>query len=122
MNENIKKLLIGAGVDVDEGVARFMGRDAMYVKFLKKFFEDGVFAETIAAYERGDLDGVFNGVHTLKGTAGNMSLTPIYDLSCEITEEIRNDRSSAAAELIKGQIEQMKQKYEEIRSIVSQID
>ena len=122
MNENIKKLLIGAGVDVDEGVARFMGRDAMYVKFLKKFFEDGVFAETIAAYERGDLDGVFNGVHTLKGTAGNMSLTPIYNLSCEITEEIRNDRSSAAAELIKGQIEQMKQKYEEIRSIVSQID
>lgn len=122
MNENIKKLLIGAGVDVDEGVARFMGRDAMYVKFLKKFFEDGVFAETIAAYERGDLDGVFNGVHTLKGTAGNMSLTPIYDLSCEITEEIRNDRSSAAAELIKGQIGQMKQKYEEIRSIVSQIN
>lgn len=122
MNENIKKLLIGAGVDVDEGVARFMGRDAMYVKFLKKFFEDGVFAETAAAYERGDLDGVFNGVHTLKGTAGNMSLTPIYNLSCEITEEIRNDRSSAAAELIKGQIEQMKQKYEEIRSIVSQID
>lgn len=122
MDENIKNMLINAGVNVEEGVARFMGREVMYVKFLKKFFEDGVFAETVAAYKRGDLDGVFAGVHTLKGTAGNMSLTPIYRLSCDITEEIRNDRSSAAAELIKDHMELMKQKYDEIRSIVSQIN
>ncbi len=122
MDESIKSMLQNAGVDVNEGIERFMGRDAMYAKFLKKFFQDEVFAQTIEAYERGDLDGVFTGVHTLKGTAGNMSLTPIYKLSCDITEEIRNDRSAAAAELIKNQIEQMKQKYNEIREIVSKIE
>lgn len=122
MDEKIKSMLIDAGVNVDEGVARFLGRDSMYAKFLKKFFDDGVFAATVSAYDAGDADGVFNGVHTLKGTAGNMSITPVYNLSCDITEELRNDRSAEAMKRIGGMIEQMKSKYEEIRDIVAQME
>ena len=37
----------------------------------------------------GNLDDAFEAAHALKGMLGNLSLTPMYEKSCEITELLR---------------------------------
>jgi hypothetical protein len=39
--------------------------------------------------ESGDLDRSFGIVHNLKGSVGNLSLTPLYRPICEMTELLR---------------------------------
>ncbi|MBR5658308.1 MAG: Hpt domain-containing protein, partial [Lachnospiraceae bacterium] len=36
-----------------------------------------------------DLKGAFEAAHALKGVLGNLSLTPLYEIVCEITELLR---------------------------------
>ena len=45
MNEENKKLLLEAGVDLDRTMERFMNNEGLYLKFLKRFPEDPNFAQ-----------------------------------------------------------------------------
>ena len=54
--------------------------------------------QSIAAY---DLDGAFEAAHALKGVLGNLSLTPMYEISVEITENLRVRREMDYTPLVK---------------------
>ena len=78
MDSQIKAGLMAAGMDVDEALERFMGSEAMFSRFLKKFPADQGFATLTAALEAGDHEGAVNAAHTLKGLCGNLSIKPLF--------------------------------------------
>lgn len=89
MDEKFRKILEENGADVATTLKRFMGNEAIYMKFLMKFREDKNYDSIMESIKNCDYDGVFNGAHTLKGVSANLGLNPIYDAASQITELLR---------------------------------
>lgn len=77
------------GANTDEGLARCMNDESLYLRVVGMTLEDGNFEKLKAAMDAGDAAAAFSAVHALKGTAGNVSLTPVYEPLCELTEMLR---------------------------------
>ena len=78
------------GANVDEGLARCMKNEAIYLRLVKMAVDDPGFDKLKDALADGDLAAAFDAVHGLKGILGNLSLTPLYDVACEMTEPLRS--------------------------------
>ena len=68
------------GVDTAEALDRVMGDEDLYEMML------GMFVDTLQSspvtpeeFDGGSLDDLIRKVHTLKGTTGNLSLTPLFN-------------------------------------------
>lgn len=77
------------GANVDEGMARCMNMEAFYLRLVNTVKQEPHFAELFSALEAHDLDTGFKAAHALKGVLGNLSLTPLYEPMCELTELLR---------------------------------
>ena len=94
---NLLDELRGLGVNVDEGLDRVMGDNSLYEMML------GMFVDAIATtpispeeFSGNDLDELIRKVHTLKGTTGNLSLTPLFDGYMETLGLLRNGQPAQA--------------------------
>lgn len=83
------------GADYKTTMERFMGNEAMYLKFLGMFFKDENIKLLGKAISDNNMDGAFEAAHTLKGVAGNMGLSPLYDSVCAIVEPLRSKDEKA---------------------------
>lgn len=106
MNE-ILCVLRDAGNDVDGALARFMGNEAMYLKFLGKLGKDESFAQLAAAVAAGDAQAGFAAAHTLKGLFGNLGLTKLVELNTPLVEAMRAGSLPQA-----GEVEALREEYE----------
>ena len=77
------------GADYNSTMARFMGKEAMYLKFLDMLFKDDNLEKLGTALEQQDYEAAFAAAHTLKGVVGNMGLTPLSNAVCAIVESLR---------------------------------
>lgn len=77
------------GANVDEGLRRCMNNEAFYIRLAGMSLKDPNFDKLARAIAAGDAKAAFDAAHGLKGSTGNLSLTPIYDPICEITERLR---------------------------------
>ena len=77
------------GANVEEGLARCMGNEALYLRLIATIPADPTFGKLKDSIEAGDLKSAFESAHALKGVTGNLSLTPLYDPIVEITEHLR---------------------------------
>lgn len=84
-------------IQYEEGVSRFSGHESLYRKYLVKFPEDPTFPELQDAMSRGDYDLAFRCAHTLKGSAGNLSLTALFEALKPFVEHLREGRDVPAA-------------------------
>ena len=85
-----KNVLIGFGANPDEGIERCMGDESFYLKMVCRAIERGPFEKLLDVITGNNLDEAFERAHALKGVLGNLSLTPLFDLSSELTELLRN--------------------------------
>lgn len=98
MLEELKTL----GVDTDGGLLRMNGNANLYVRMLGKFVGMMQKMEIPVDFDNNDYSSVAELVHTIKGTAGNLSLTPIYKAYSEIMDLLRADKPEEAKEILKG--------------------
>ena len=77
------------GANTEEGLGRCMNNESFYLRLVKMIPGDANFPKLYDAVENGDLDIAFEAAHALKGSAGNLSLTPIFAPISEITELLR---------------------------------
>ena len=77
------------GADYNSTMARFMGKEAMYLKFLDMLFKDDNLEKLGTALEQQDYEAAFAAAHTLKGVVGNMGLTPLFNAVCASVESLR---------------------------------
>ena len=77
------------GADTKEGLGRCMGMESLYLRLVTNVVDQAEFDKLDKLAREGDLQGAFEAAHALKGVTGNLSLTPLYDKICEITELLR---------------------------------
>ena len=77
------------GANAAEGLARCFGNESLYLKLVATIPGDSVFEKLRQKLDLKDLDGAFEAAHALKGVLGNLSLTPLYEPTVEITELLR---------------------------------
>ena len=81
--------LAAYGADVKEGVARCMGMEDFYLQLAGMMLEDENLGVLEKAVAEGDVRRAFDAAHSLKGSLGNLELTPLAVPVTEITEKLR---------------------------------
>ncbi|MCH5272923.1 MAG: Hpt domain-containing protein [Lachnospiraceae bacterium] len=89
MDELLKQKLAENDVDVKGAVARFMGNESLFLKFLLKFKNDMSFTNLIANLDQGNYEEAFKCAHTLKGVSANLGINAINRPASELTELLR---------------------------------
>lgn len=77
------------GANVDEGLGRCMGNEALYLKLVNTIPTEKNFETLKKSLDNNDLESAFDAAHALKGITGNLALTPLYGPIVEITELLR---------------------------------
>ena len=77
------------GANVDEGLARCINNEDFYLRMVNLALADANFDKLKAAMDAQDSPAAFEAAHALKGALGNVSLTPIFDPVCRLTELLR---------------------------------
>ena len=97
-------------MDVDSAgiVARFATEERVK-KYLGKLLEDKTFDALAEAMAQKDYEQAFFAVHTLKGIAANLDLTPLYQAADRLTELLRGQKQpdEAMAEALYQQIQEI---------------
>lgn len=83
--EECYKRLNGNYLDVKK---RLMN-EKLINRFLLKFKDDPSIDVLREGYRNKDIETAFRGVHTLKGVAANLSFTQLYEVSSNLTEQLR---------------------------------
>ena len=86
----LKEVYEKIGGDYDDVVRRLMG-EKLVRKFLLKFLDDKSYADLGRTLSEGDYKEAFRAAHTLKGVCQNLSLISLYQVSSQLTEELRNE-------------------------------
>lgn len=110
MDELLKQQLIDYGADVEGTLHRFMGNEALFLKFLLKFKDDTNYAGLTESLEQENYEEAFKYAHTLKGVSANLGLNPICEPVSALTELLRG---KTASEVDKGQVAEKKATLEE---------
>ncbi|WP_367847804.1 response regulator [Rhodoferax sp. WC2427] len=78
------------GLDVDLGLRRILGKQALYQDFLDKFAtgQAGAVAETLDRLDQDDYAAAERAAHTLKGTAGNIGATALQASAAQLERAI----------------------------------
>lgn len=95
-----KDVLAKAGIDFAAGLERFSGRAEIYIKYLKKFPDDTYYPALLEALEKKDIQEAFTNAHSIKGTAGNLSLVRFYEAVSALVEALRDENLDKANELL----------------------
>lgn len=77
------------GADVETGLQRCMNNESFYIRLVNMIPKDTNFVKLYDSIDAGDLDAAFEAAHAIKGSCGNLSLTPLYDPVSRITELLR---------------------------------
>ena len=88
------------GADTEQGLQRCMNNEAFYFRLVKMAAADDNFRKLFEAAEGGDLDAAFEAAHALKGTTGNLALTPVFAPVSELTELLRERKQADYAGLV----------------------
>ncbi len=88
------------GVDVKEGMDRVMGDESLY-RMMLGMFADAVKTTPVSVedFDAGDLTELTGRIHTLKGTAGNLSILPLFTRYTEMLGLLRGGQSGEAKEV-----------------------
>jgi len=77
------------GANTEEGLGRCMNNEGFYLRLVKMIPGDANFQKLYDAVAGGDLATAFEAAHGLKGSTGNLALTPLFAPISEITELLR---------------------------------
>ncbi len=80
------------GVNAKEGLDRCMNNEELYFRLLNKALNDDSILRLKEKLEEKDFDEAFKISHSLKGVLGNLSITPMYGIVYEMTEELRTKK------------------------------
>ena len=93
MLEKLKEL----GVETDRVLATLNGKQALYERLIFKFYDMVVKSDM----REDNLVEIYERTHALKGAAGNLGMTPLFDAYVKILALIKNDDMDAVPEAIK---------------------
>lgn len=103
------------GADTADGLNRCLNNEGFYLGLVKKFAFENNTEKLASAVSSGNLDEAFSLAHNLKGSSGNLGLTPLYGPISEMTDELRSRRDIDYS----GYLAEIQKKLEELRKLCS---
>ncbi|MCL1824022.1 MAG: hypothetical protein FWG44_07440 [Oscillospiraceae bacterium] len=104
-------------INMDEALSRVLGRKELYKGWLDSFFRDENFTPVAEAFEKKDREELRLALHKIKGTAGNLSVTTVFNQSLKISTSVKAgedlDGLSGEIEKLKNDFYEAKKMYEE---------
>ena len=88
------------GVNVNEGLERFMGNETLYERMLKKFPDVLEKEHPMTYIEEGNIKDAITSVHTLKGVVGNLSINNLFHGYTKALIFLREDNIDSARETL----------------------
>lgn len=89
MRDDQLQALESLGVNYNDVLGRFMGKESFFIRMLNKFPADTSFEDAKQALAEGDYEKVFHGIHTLKGLTSNFGFEVLMKDIYEVNEELR---------------------------------
>ena len=80
------------GADHRDTMARFLGSESLYLRFLDMLPQDDNLRKLGAALADGDLERAFLAAHTLKGVAQNLDFGDLGRSAAALTEALRGTK------------------------------
>lgn len=108
--------LENANINVKEALNRLMGSEALFERLLKKFVATDYCEPIEQAISLKDAQAAADASHALKGVAGNLSITGVYELSSHQCELFRAGRFDEGAALLPQLIDEITQVHQAIKS------
>ncbi len=87
----MKDKLKAVGVDYEEVLKRFMGKEDFYLRMLRKFLNDKNFEGLKQTVADKNWKDAFTYAHTVKGLCGNLGLGGVMDYVAPLTEALRSE-------------------------------
>ncbi len=119
MTDERRAVLEAGGFNVDEAMKRFMNKEQLWIRFLKKFKADDSYANLVEAMAEGDVKKAFAAAHTLKGITGNLAMSRFHVLAGEQTEHLRNEEGGMEAAA--AMMPQITELYDESIRIINEV-
>jgi HPt (histidine-containing phosphotransfer) domain-containing protein len=91
MGQELKKY-----IDVDDALVRMCGNKKIYAMTLNMFLSSEELDKFDEALLKNDLSGAGGCIHTLKGVAGNLSLTELYNQSEPLIQKLKRGELDSA--------------------------
>lgn len=88
------------GVDVDGGLKRIGGNETLYKRLLNTFVKSIKGQQISADFDITDYEDVKEKAHAIKGTSGNLSITPVFEAYSEIMDLLRAGKPEEAKVLL----------------------
>lgn len=115
---NLQEAIKEMNIDYNTVISRFGESEAIYQRFLKKFLDDSTYYELEQVWEKQNYEEIEKKAHTLKGIAGNLNLENLYSISNDLVQKIRNNQYEGLDE----NYQQIKEEYNHIRTVITNID
>ncbi|MDE5898506.1 MAG: hypothetical protein K2H09_04500 [Treponemataceae bacterium] len=94
--------LLAEGADIAEGLRRLGGKADFYTKMLLRVPTLIAERPVTAAMMRDNPALAVENAHAVKGVAGNLSITPLYESYSKIVALLREGDSGAASAVLEG--------------------
>jgi len=117
MDSEIRERFEKAGVDVTEALERFMNKDDLFDRFMKKFKDDTNLKWLEDSVAQGNVDDAFKAAHTLKGVASNLSLKGLLEPLVPLVEKLRAGEIDGAEQMLA----KVKEAYSDIISAIDSL-
>lgn len=114
MAAKVIEKLTAYGCDTAAAIDRMMGSEDLYVRFLGKFLDDESFLQIKPFIDMEDNEGALKSTHTLKGVAGNLGLTPVFEIAADMVNRFRADDPEGAI----AEYDLLAEKYNELYNII----
>ena len=111
--------LQNAGIDVEDGLRRFMKSEQMFEKFLKKFLDNDLYAAFQKEADTPDAtaEQLFERAHALKGVCANLSMTGIIEVLGPMVETLR----AGALTGVREQMPELDKRYQMVVSVIREL-
>lgn len=92
------------GIDYTDAMDRMDNNAELYKKLALKYLDNSCLADLIAALETKDYDEGYKAAHSLKGVAGNLSFSTLFDAASAMSAALYQGEYQAA----EGMLEDVK--------------
>jgi len=92
--------LKGLGVNSDAGVERMGGNASLYKRMLVKLKDMIKDSPVRVDFDCNDYADILEAAHAIKGAAGNLMVTPVYELYSEFVQLLREQQPERAKEVL----------------------
>ncbi len=90
---NSKKItsLRAWGADTDAAINRMLGDEVFYLNLVDVFIQSADWSDLDHLISEKRYKEAFIISHRMKGSCADLSLTPMFEALCELTDDLRND-------------------------------